>query len=419
MRAIRQHWKPVAVILFAIVLSLAVAGFILDKQRLPLPWDDTYEVNAQFTSAQAVTPGQGQAVAVAGVQVGEIKSARIEDGRAVVGLRIDRKKLDAVHRGATVMLRPRTGLQDMTIELDPGKRSAPKLREGATISAQQSTSQVQVDEVLASLDADTRAYFQQLLQATDRGFTNNAEAFRRVLDIAAPTATETHEVLSVLTERRQALSSVVTRLGRLSQAIGQHDRAVGATLDRASTTLRTLAGRDRELKQSLAQLPSTLRLTQDAVTKTGDLMDEVVPASKALRPALKDVTAALPKLDPLLKELPGRLTPLRTLATEGREPLRQTRATIETIEPLLGDLSDSAKVLQHVVNVLGYDPPGDEKGFSYYLAWFGHNTNSVFSTQDANGAAWRGQLLLSCSSLGGVDALQSVTQLLTGLGVCR
>lgn len=127
----------------------------------------------------------------------------------------------------------------------------------------------------------------------------------------------------------------------------------------------------------------------------------------------------LPELDPLLKELPGRLTPLRTLATEGREPLRQTRATIETLEPLLGDLSDTAKVLQHVGNVLGYDPPGDEKGFSYYLAWFGHNTNSVFSTQDANGPAWRGQLLLSCSSLGGIDALQPVTLLLSGLGVCR
>jgi phospholipid/cholesterol/gamma-HCH transport system substrate-binding protein len=417
--ALRQYWWAVGVIVGAMILSLVVAGYILTQQRLATPFDDVYDIKANFSSAQAVTPGQGQAVAVAGVTVGEITKADLVDGQAQVTMKIDRPKLDAVYQDAHVMLRPRTGLQDMTIELDPGSPSRPKIKDGGTIPQTQSTSQVQLDEAVAALDSDTRGYFQQLLQASATGFKGNAKTFQRILRSAAPTARQTHRVLEVLTERRRALSNTVSRLGSLSKALGEHDQAVGDTLDRAAVTLRTIAGRDRELRASLQELPSTLDLTRQAVAKTGDLGEEIVPTSRALRPAIKDLNAALPDAEPLLRELPTDLAPVRRLAVQGRQPVREIRRTVQQLEPQLADTNTSAQVLQHVVNVLGYDPPGEQKGFSYYLAWFAHNTNSLFSTQDANGAAWRGQLLLSCGSLGGITPLRPVTDLLSGLGVCK
>lgn len=417
--ALRQYWWAVGVIIGAMVLSVIVAAYILQQQRLATPFDDVYEINARFSSAQAVTPGQGQAVAVAGVTVGEISKAELEDGQAKVTMRIDRPKLAEVHEDARVMLRPRTGLQDMTIELDPGSPNRRKIEDGGTLPQAQTTSQVQLDEAVAALDSDTRAYFQQLLEASATGFKGNAERFQKILRAAAPTARQTHRVLEVLTERREALSNTVSRLGSLSKALGEHDEAVGDTLDRAAVTLKTIAGRDRELRASLKQLPSTLDLTNQAVAKTGELADEIVPTSKALRPAIKDLNAALPEGEPLLRELPTLLAPVRRLAVQGRQPVREIRKTVQALEPQLSDTATSARVLQHVVNVLGYDPPGEQKGFSYYLAWFAHNTNSLFSTQDANGAAWRGQLILSCGSLGGLAPLRPVTDLLAGLGVCK
>ncbi len=415
--ALRQYWWAVLVILAAMAVSLVVTVYLLDKQRLPWPWDDTYEVQASFASGQAVTPGQGQAVAVAGVTVGEISKVAIENGRAIVTMRIDRPKLDAVHRDATVMLRPRTGLQDMTIELDPGSRSAPTLRAGQRLDASKATSQVQLDEVLAALDADSRAYFQQLLAASARGFENNDAAIRQILRAGTPTARQTHEVLEVIAQRRDALQGVITRLRRLSTALVDHDQAVGDTLDRAATTLATFAGRDQDLRRSLALLPSTLRLAGDTLDDAGRFAGELGPASRALRPALRDTTKALPGIDPLLRELPADLRPLGTLARQGLPAVRNLRKSVDTLSPLLGDLTSSAKVLQYVVNVLGYDPPGDAKGYSYYLAWFAHNGNSVFSTQDAHGVGWRGQLILSCDSAGGTPLLPLI-QLLNGLGAC-
>ncbi|EHN09263.1 MCE-family protein Mce6D [Patulibacter medicamentivorans] len=417
--ALRQYWWAVAVIVVAMVASLVVAGYLLEKQRLPLPWDNVYEVKADFASGQAVTPGQGQAVAVAGVSVGEISDVKLQDGHATVTLRIERDKLPSIRRDATVMLRPRTGLQDMTIELDPGSSKAPALHAGDTIPEAQAISQVQLDEALASLDSDSRAYFQQLLQATAKGFNGNEKVLREILRVGTPTAKQTHAVLSVIGERRAALKGVVTRLGRLSDALVDHDQAVGDTLDRAAVTLKTFAGRDQELKQALALFPSTLRLTGDTLDDAGRFADELGPTSRALRPALRDTTKALPKIEPLLRELPGDLRPVKTLATQGLPAVRNLRATVEALRPQLQDLDDSAKVLQHVVNVLGYDAPGAPKPYSYYLAWFAHNANSIFSTQDAHGVGWRGQLILSCSSFSSDAALGPIAGVLDALGLCK
>ena len=70
--------------------------------------------------------GQGQTVRVAGVRIGDIGAVELKDGRAIVRMDIDRKYEDMVHTDATALLRPKTGLKDMFIQLDPGTDGAPR-----------------------------------------------------------------------------------------------------------------------------------------------------------------------------------------------------------------------------------------------------------------------------------------------------
>ena len=67
-RAIREHWKDFAAIVGLLVITVAVAGYILTNERLPIPFISprTYTLNADFSTAQAVTPGQGQSVRISG-----------------------------------------------------------------------------------------------------------------------------------------------------------------------------------------------------------------------------------------------------------------------------------------------------------------------------------------------------------------
>ena len=101
---------------------------ILANQRLALPaWvplvgKDFFEIEAEMSTAQAVTPGQGQTVNIAGVEVGEITSRQAR-GRQGDHRHADRAaSTTAIYKDATVLLRPKTGLKDMVAELTPGHR---------------------------------------------------------------------------------------------------------------------------------------------------------------------------------------------------------------------------------------------------------------------------------------------------------
>ena len=124
-RQIKKQARVFVAIIFLFVLAAGIAGYILSNQRFYLPaWvpvlgTDFYTVKAELPSGQAVVPGQGQTVNVAGVKIGEVGSVRLEEGKAVVDMQI-KDEYKPIYQDATVLLRPKTGLKDMFIEVDPG-----------------------------------------------------------------------------------------------------------------------------------------------------------------------------------------------------------------------------------------------------------------------------------------------------------
>src|SRR5690242_10938046 len=72
-----------------IVLAALIGGYILSQERLSLPgWvpvlgRSNFVLKAEFQSGDALTPGQGQTVTVAGAKVGEIAAVELHDGVAL------------------------------------------------------------------------------------------------------------------------------------------------------------------------------------------------------------------------------------------------------------------------------------------------------------------------------------------------
>ena len=86
------------------------------------------------------------------------------DGRAVVTMQI-KNSYKPIYKDASILLRPKTGLKDMILQLDPGTKAAGDIEEGGSVSVANTLPDVNADEVLASLDADTRAYVGILVNA--------------------------------------------------------------------------------------------------------------------------------------------------------------------------------------------------------------------------------------------------------------
>ena len=149
-RQIKKQAPVFVAILVLFVTSLGVAGYILSNQRFYLPaWvpvlgTDFYTVKAELPTGQAVVPGQGQTVNIAGVKIGEVGSVTLEDGKAVVEMQI-KDEYRPIYRDASVLLRPKTGLKDMYLALDPGTKSARALPEGGRVRVANTLPDVNTD----------------------------------------------------------------------------------------------------------------------------------------------------------------------------------------------------------------------------------------------------------------------------------
>lgn len=417
LRRLLPRWELLA-IAATILSGLVVGAYILSNQRLKFPWEDTYAISAELSTAQAVAPGQGQIVAVAGVQVGEVGEVRLRDGRALVRMDIDAGKLPAVHADATVLVRPKTGLQDMALQLDPGSSKARELEEGDVIPVSRTRPNVNMDEVLAALDADARDYLRILLSASADGLDDQGVRLRKLLSAGAPTLKQTQRVTEALAGRDEELRRLVSSLRKLAGTAAEHDDQIAALVDAGDATLRTVADHDRTLRATLRALPGTLSAARAA-------LDEATPFARALEPALRELgpaagrlTKALPKVDPLLRDAKPAVTRIRGLTKEAI-PLAQR------LDPAVGDLRAvtpalirSFDVLTRVVDQLGHNPPGEEEGYLYWLTWFLHNGASVFSVDDAQGAVWRGALMVSCSSIAGFEEASQALAAVTALPIC-
>lgn len=397
-RRLRGQIVPLVAIFALAAFATAIGFYIVREQRLRMPWDDIYTVTADFTTGQALTPGQGQAVTVAGVKVGEIARVRLQDGRARVDLAIERDRLPEVHRDATMLIRPRTPLQDMTIDVDPGSAGAPRLEEGDVLGTERTTPSVNVDEVLATLDRDTRDYATMLVQGLGHGVKDRGDALRAALRASAPTLRAIRRVNAAVAARRRELRRAASSLRQLTTAVAREDRSLGRLVSAANATFGALASEDDALRLGLERLPGTLVAAEDALRQARPLARATGPALRALTPAVRRLPETLRRVEPLLVDGVQPLRTLRALSREARPLARQLTPAARDLTAQTPELTETFGVLRYLTNLFAYNPPGDEEGYLFWLAWFGHNMNSFVSGQDGNGPFWRGMAMFSCSS---------------------
>ena len=168
-RAIRVHRIDFLAIVVLVALAIVTVAYVLSHQPAFTFGKRYYTVRAEFQTAAAVTAGQGQAVTIAGVTVGLVGGVTLEHGRAVVTMDID-PQYEPIYRDATVLLRPRTPLKDMYLALDPGTPGSGAVPNGGMLSAASTEPDINVDQILSSLDADTRTYLLLLLSGGAQAF---------------------------------------------------------------------------------------------------------------------------------------------------------------------------------------------------------------------------------------------------------
>jgi phospholipid/cholesterol/gamma-HCH transport system substrate-binding protein len=415
MTAIRKSLSDFIAVVAIIVLAAGISYYILQEQRLRIPIleEKPFELKAEFETAQAVVPGQGQTLRVAGVRIGDVSEVELVDGNAVVTFDVDREYLP-IYKDATILMRPTTGLKDMFFSMDPGTRTAGEYEEGDLVPMANTAPDVNLDEILAALDTDSREYLRTLIIGAGLGVEGRGRDLGKLLGALGPINGDLDELSTEVAKRDENLKRLIHNLGILTKAVGQQDDDVARLIDASNSALSAIGAQDPDVQQATALLPGTLQSALGALTETRKLGAQLGPAFNELRPFAR----ALPEVNAATRRLAERTTPvlrdqIRPLVRTARPVVPDLRLAAKNLSKAAPKLTKVGGRLNELLNMAAYNPRGAEapgapnrdEGYLYWGAWLAHNGVSVFNSQDAHGVYRRIYFTASC---------QNLTNLLTG-----
>jgi phospholipid/cholesterol/gamma-HCH transport system substrate-binding protein len=402
-RQSRGRSKDTIAIIVLAALGVVMTLWIFTQQKASLPnWvpivgEEFDHITGDFTTAQAVTPGQGQAVDVAGIQIGKVTSVDLEDGHAVVGMDIEPKYMELIHPNASLLLRPKTNLNDMVVEVEPGS-GKDHIEDGHNFPLSQTEPNVNLDAFLGTLDADTRQYIQLLVAGGAQGIGGRGHQFGNALRRLQPFSHYIASLNKAVAGRREALASVIHDFGLLTTELGRHDAAIERWVTSSKGALGNFANQQSSIQEILTEFPSTLAVAESAFASANTF-------SKAARPALLGLIPQAQALKPALKAnqrfFEQTVEPIRAqirpFTREVRPVLTQVRRGSNALNKSVRGFGNSLGAFNSFLNELAYKPKGKQQSYLFYLPWLNHNTNATFNLSDPAGPVGRALIMLSCN----------------------
>jgi len=406
-RQTRGRGKDTIAITLLAIAAILMTLWIFTQQKASLPgWapfvgEDFVHLTADFTSAQAVTPGQGQEVAIAGVRVGKVDSVTLEDGHAVIGLDVEPKYLELIHPDAQLLLRPKTALNDMVVEIDPGNDSG-HVEDGYNFPVSQTEPNVNLEGFLSQLDGDTRQYLQLLLAGGAQGLGRGRQlgnALRRLQPFAHYIA----DLNRAVATRRVALANVIHNFAQLTGELGRRDTQIERFVTGSQAALGDFANVQESIQESLIEFPATLATLQSALTSSNRFTTAARPALISLIPQAEALGPAFRANKRLFEQttVPIR-DQIRPFVRQTRPVLTHTKEGAGPFEKSVAGFGNSLGAFNSFLNELAYNPKGPKESFLFYVPWLNHNLNAAYNLTDARGPILRTLVLISChgASLG-------------------
>jgi ABC-type transporter Mla subunit MlaD len=323
-----------------------------------IPFTHGYQLKAVFPSANSIR--KNSPVRIAGVNVGKVKKIERASGddsnAALVTMEIQDKGLP-IHKDAELRIRPRIFLEgNFYVEVQPGTPSAPTLSSGDTIPITQAAEPVQLDQVLTSLQHDTRQELQEALDNFGQALTyrptalddrgqdpevhglTGAEALNKSGEYA-PEAFRTTAIVNeaFLGTEPHDLSGVVRNVGHVAKALGTNEQQLKDLVTNFNHTMATLAGEATNLRATIRLLPGTLRNANRALASLNAAFPATRAFAREILPGVREtpatINAAFPWIAQARKllskpELRGLVADLRPATND---LARVTDATIDLL----------------------------------------------------------------------------------------
>jgi phospholipid/cholesterol/gamma-HCH transport system substrate-binding protein len=313
--------------LAALAIALALIAYLLFT-------GGGYHVKLTFENAsQLVT---GDQIKVGGVPVGSIDSITLsDDGRALIDASIGDSGLVPLHRGTTAVIRSASlsGVANRYVALTPGPNSAPEIPSGGSVPADSSTSEVDLDEVLNTLNASTLHDLQEFVRGSQAALSGRGDQFGRALTALDPALVQFDGVEQQVLADQQTFTRFLVESADVVSAVAPQSGNVEQLVSSTRATLDTLAARDSAIDDLLRRTPPMLRLTNTTLVNLRNTLVDADPTIRAAQPVAPVLAEFLTKLGPVAqRSVPVVRSLRRTIDRPGSNDLLGVLAGIPPLE---------------------------------------------------------------------------------------
>lgn len=366
----------------AAVLAVAAVGggYLLAAQQ------HGYEI--QLVMPNAANLLDGSRVEIGGGEVGQVTGLGTRDGSALVTVSVDDAHAP-LHAGSTAQVQWRGLLGERVVSLTPGPAANPAIPSGAMLPA--GGEQVELDQVLAALDPQTRTHLNSVVQQLDQSLKTHPDDIKATLSTAGPAVDELGAVLKAVGQDGPAIQNLITDLRKLMDPVVARQQQVRQVIGNLTSATDTLAAEQSQLQQALGALPSTLDSAQRAVDRVPGAVDAAVPLLQDARPATKQLTSLAQNLSPLLTDLRPAIADLRPTLRSATTLLQTTPALLDSAHGVLPGVTQAVTQLNPAVAFLRPYTPD-------LTGWLA-NWGAAFANYDAQGHYFHGLVQVSTSIL--------------------
>jgi phospholipid/cholesterol/gamma-HCH transport system substrate-binding protein len=328
-----------------LVVLLAATLTALALWQRPNPFSSPEIVRADVADAGGLA-AIGADVRVAGVPVGKVTGVTRLGNVARLTLSID-PSVGAVHRDATVALRPRLLFEGTAyVALTPGSPRGPTLG-GAVIPTSQTSTYVPLADALSILRPRTRTSVRRVAGATAGLLSASAPQQLNQTIAALPRLTADTALVAASARGPHAseLRSAVGSLAHVAATVASQAPSLRSSLADATRTFAALGtGNGRPLDQSLAALPGSAADLDQGAGATSAVLAQLQVLVPRLEPGARQLTPTITAIEPLLRQAVPVLTALSPL-------LSRLRPAISDATPAAGPTLAAMRALVPTVNL--------------------------------------------------------------------
>ena len=273
-----------------------------------------YTYKLRFLTAGQLVSGND--VMIAGQRVGKVGDIVITpNGQAEIGVSLS-EPYAPLRQGtrATIRLTSLAGIANRHVELQIPEGTAPEIPDGGVIDIDQTTTQVDVDELFNTLDPVARVAVQEFFKGQARQFRGRGTQANAALRYLNPSLATSSRLFNELNRDTPLLARFLQESDQLTTALATRRDDLTQVITRFNITTRALGNKRLELMESLERLPDFMRLANTTFVNLRGTLDEVDPLVEASKP--------------VARKLPGFFDELRPLARDARPTLRDLRAVI-------------------------------------------------------------------------------------------